>query len=64
MLGVVLLSERAVDLQQLRRADLEPAPLETPQDFAGELSPDGIGLDQDKGLLEHSGAGLRANPVG
>jgi len=48
VLGVVLLRERTVDRQELRRAELEPTLLEARQDLAGELALNGIGLDQNQ----------------
>src|SRR5207248_8940917 len=55
MLGVVLLGERAVDREQPRLADLEPAALEAGEDLAGELPLHGVGLDQYERALRGQG---------
>ena len=51
VLGVVLLRELAINSQELCRAQLEPALLETLEDLAGELAPDSVRLDQNEGRL-------------
>jgi hypothetical protein len=46
VLGVVLLRQLAVDLNEAGIAELEAAPLEAREDLAGQLALHGVGLDQ------------------
>ena len=50
------LAQIAIDVDQLAGAQREAAALDARQDLAGELSLDGVGLDQDEGTLDRHGA--------
>ena len=56
VLGVVLVRELAVDLDELRGAQGQAAALEARQDLAGERALDGVRLDQDECPLDGHGA--------
>ena len=62
---VVLLGERAVDLDQLEADDLEAALLEPGDDPAHELALDAVGLDEEERALEfrHGGLGLGSGAI-
>ena len=48
MLGVVPFGEVAIDVEQLRRANDEAAPLEAPDDLAEQAALHRVGLDEDE----------------
>src|SRR6476619_1726326 len=55
MLGVVRLSQLAIDLDELAGPQREAAAVDAREDLAGELSLDGVGLDQDERALDRHG---------
>ena len=65
MHGVVLLGQRAVDVDQLQADDLEAPLLEPGDDPAHELALDAVGLDEEEGALEfrHGSLGLASGAM-